>query len=106
MGSTTSDTQWLHSEVLDRSLWADNPEYLLTTPPRISKYNERSDDASIQLQIDVAGKENVGVVDGAITRVGNLTALAYPDCLPDRMAAASYVMETVFIWDGRYTTCF
>ncbi|KAJ5455794.1 uncharacterized protein N7458_004058 [Penicillium daleae] len=99
MGSTTSTTQWLHSEVLDRSLWADNPEYLLTIPPRISKYNERSDDASIQLQIDVAGKENVGVVDGAITSVGSLAALMYPDCLPDRMAATSYVLETTFIWD-------
>jgi hypothetical protein len=102
MSSATSNLPHSHGKLLDRSLWEDNPEYLLTIPPRVSLYNQRSDDASIQLQIDVAGKENIGIVDGGMTRVGNITALMYPDCLPDRMAAISYMMETAFIWDVQY----
>jgi hypothetical protein len=101
MSSRIDDTVWEHSVPLDRSLWADNNLYMMTIPPRINKYNERGDDAAIQLQIDMAGKNNVGIVDGGLTTVGNINSLVFPEGLPDRMAALSYVMETVFFWDGK-----
>lgn len=97
------DKKSRHSELLDRSVWTDNPSYLMTIPPRITKYKQRADDAIIQFHIDAVGKDNIGAVDGGMGRYGSISALVFPECLPDRVAPLAYLMETVFFWDGRTT---
>lgn len=101
--SAIEDEKFPHSELLDRRWWADNPSYVIRIPPRINKYSQRADDATIQFHIDAVGKDNVGAVDGSLTVSGNMNALLYPECLPDRMAAVAYLTESVFFWDGKVT---
>ncbi|RJE24970.1 geranyl-geranyl pyrophosphate [Aspergillus sclerotialis] len=88
-----------YSEPVSPGLYAHNPEYFSSFKPRIHKDSQQSSDASIQCQIDVLGKENLGALMGILNTHGDLTALSYPFCPPDRLALAAYLTELVFIHD-------
>jgi hypothetical protein len=51
------DAIWHNSEVVNSKFWLGNPGYLLSIPPRISKYAEVSEDALLQCHIDIAGRD-------------------------------------------------
>lgn len=90
-----------HSVVLDRKVWEGNPQYFFKTiPPRISKYAQRADDACIQTQIDVFGKDNVGIITGSLASSGNFAALIYAESLPDRVAVLAYLNEILSFYEG------
>ncbi|KAL2858792.1 isoprenoid synthase domain-containing protein [Aspergillus pseudodeflectus] len=91
--------RWQHSVPLDRKYWADNPNYLTTIPPRISKYAQVSDDALIQLHIDMVGKRNIGVADGLLCRIGNFASVVYAEAPPEMVALIAYANEIAVFYD-------
>jgi hypothetical protein len=90
-----------HSVVTDRRHWADNPDYFFASiPPRTSKYAVQADDASIQCQIDVFGKDHIGIIGGSLAPGGNFGALIYGESLPDRIAVLTYLTEMLSFYEG------
>ena len=86
-----------HSVVTDRKHWADNPDFFFATiPPRTSKYA----DASVQCQIDVFGKDNIGIIGGCLAPGGNFGALIYGESLPDRIVVLVYLTEILSFYEG------
>ncbi|KAH8627052.1 hypothetical protein IG631_19070 [Alternaria alternata] len=74
--------------------YIDDPEYFCRFHPRVHKETQASDDATVQCQIDVFGRANVGFVKGCLSlRSGGWTSLTYPYCLPERLALVSYINE-------------
>ncbi|KAK5997641.1 Bifunctional sesterterpene synthase astC-like protein [Cladobotryum mycophilum] len=75
--------------------------------PKISRFAYITDDASLQCQIDLVGKEYIGVIPANFgRRTGNCIALSYPHCLPERLATIAYAVETGFIHDDIHYTQF
>ena len=93
--------RWQHSVPLDRKYWADNPRYPCTIPPRISKYSQVADDGMVQSQIDIFGKENIGIIDGSMCRIGSFTSTTYAEAPPDVVALLSYCNEIAILLDGK-----
>ena len=82
--------------------YIDDPEYFCRFHPRVHKETQASDDATVQCQIDVFGRANVGFVKGCLSlRSGGWTSLTYPYCLPERLALVSYINEVAFFQNGR-----
>ena len=93
-----------HSVMLDCKLWKDDPIYFFKTrPPYISKYAQRADDASIQAQIDVFGKDDVGAMPGALGPRGNFAAVTFAESFPDRVAMLAYLNEVLSFYECRRT---
>ncbi|EIT78089.1 isoprenoid synthase domain-containing protein [Aspergillus flavus] len=89
-----------HSVMLDCKLWKDDPIYFFKTlPPYISKYAQRADDASIQAQIDVFGKDDVGAMPGALGPRGNFAAVTFAESFPDRVAMLAYLNEVLSFYE-------
>ncbi|KAJ5160938.1 isoprenoid synthase domain-containing protein [Penicillium canariense] len=89
-----------HSVMLDRKLWENDPIYFFQVlPPHISKYAQRADDASIQAQIDVFGKDNVGAMPGALGPRGNFAAVTFAESFPDRVAMLAYLNEVLSFYE-------
>jgi hypothetical protein len=91
------------SILLDRKHWERNPQYFFKTiPPRVSKYAQRADDACIQTQIDVWGRENIGIIQGSLAKAANFAAVIYAESLPDRLPVLAYLNEVLSFYEGRY----
>ena len=90
-----------HSVELDRKFWAANPDFFFNSlPPRLSKYAVRADDACIQAQIDVFGKDHVGILPGSLAPSGNFAAVIYAESLPDRLPIVAYLNELLSFYEG------
>ncbi|KND87313.1 Fusicoccadiene synthase [Tolypocladium ophioglossoides CBS 100239] len=90
-----------NSVVLDRKAWEGNPKYFFKTiPPRISKYAERADDACIQTQIDVFGKDNVGIIQGSLASAANFASTIYSESLPERLPILAYLNEILSFYEA------
>lgn len=59
----------------------------------------RADDACIQAQIDVFGKDHVGIVQGSLAPSGNFAAVIYPESLPDRLPIVAYLNEWLSFYE-------
>ncbi|KAJ6018568.1 hypothetical protein N7522_000635 [Penicillium canescens] len=95
-----SEDVYQYSMPVSPGLYSRNPDYFSTFKPRIHKSSQLSADATIQCQIDLFGKDNIGMVMGNIdTFSGDWTALTYPFCCPDRLAMAAYMVDFAFIHD-------
>ncbi|KAL4891304.1 isoprenoid synthase domain-containing protein [Aspergillus ambiguus] len=80
--------------------YVSKPDYFSNFKPRIHRDNILSADASIQCQIDLFGKDRLGMVMGNLdTYCGDWTALVYPFCDPERLALAAYMVDFAFIHD-------
>ncbi|KAL4917736.1 isoprenoid synthase domain-containing protein [Aspergillus aurantiobrunneus] len=74
--------------------------YLSRFEPRISNYISTPQNACIECQIDLFGREAIGkVVGGMNAHVGDFTALCAPEALPDRIGLCSYFIEYAFVHD-------
>lgn len=100
MGPESQNERWKHSVPLDPKYWTNNPRYPCTIPPRISKYAQTSDDSLIQLHIDIVGKENIGVADGCLCRIGSFVSVAYAEAPPEMVAILGYCSEITVLYDG------
>ncbi|KAJ5090177.1 hypothetical protein N7532_008861 [Penicillium argentinense] len=81
-------------------LYAHNPEYFSHFKPRIHKNARIADDASIQCQIDLLGKEHIGTFAGCLNPVsGGCAALTFPFTSPKDLALAAYMSEAAAIYD-------
>jgi hypothetical protein len=90
-----------HFVMVDRKFWADNPDYFFASlSPWISRYAQRADDASIQNQIDIVGRDHIGKMPGCLACAGNFAAVNYADTLPDRIAILAYLTEIMSFYDG------
>lgn len=79
------------SPVLAR-LYEQNDEYFSRFQPKVHRDAQVCDDAALQLQIDLSGRERVGFMNGSMNpRVGNLCALIAPECQPEHLPLAAYV---------------
>jgi len=86
--------------MLDRKLWENDPIYFFRVlSPYISKYAQRADDASIQAQIDVFGKNDVGAMPGALGPRGNFAAVTFAEAFPDRVAMLAYLNEILSFYE-------
>jgi hypothetical protein len=92
---------WHNSEVVNGKFWLENPGYLLSIPPRVSKYADISEDALLQCHVDIAGRDGVGFFNGCLTTIGDFTALAFAETLPERIAVLSYLTEVYIVIDGK-----
>ncbi|KAH8598382.1 isoprenoid synthase domain-containing protein [Bisporella sp. PMI_857] len=82
------------------SLWRDAPEYFSRFIPRIHRDFQVCDDATIQCRIDIVGRGQPFIEAGNLClRAGNLIALTMPDCIPERLALAAYLIEAGFVYD-------
>ncbi|KAF9889668.1 hypothetical protein FE257_007176 [Aspergillus nanangensis] len=89
-----------YSAPVSSELYADIPAYFSTFKPRIHRNMRESSDASIQCQIDLFGKDRLGMVMGNLnTYCGDWTALVWPFCDPERLALAAYMVDFAFIHD-------
>jgi hypothetical protein len=92
-----------HSRPVNRDLYTGNPGYFSVFHPRIHRDAQLSADATIQCQIDLFGKENIGKVMGNLdTYCGDWASLVYPFCYPDRLALTAYMVDFAFIHDGKH----
>lgn len=81
--------------------YAENPEYLSHLKPRIHKNAQTADDASIQCQIDLLGRQNLGTFTGSMNPIsGNSSALMFPYTLPENFALVAYMCEAAAVADG------
>jgi hypothetical protein len=84
------------------SLWRDAPEYFSRFIPRIHRDFQVCDDATIQCRIDIVGRGQPFIEAGNLClRAGNLIALTMPDCIPERLGLAAYLIEAGFVYDGK-----
>ncbi|KAL5610624.1 hypothetical protein FOBRF1_006741 [Fusarium oxysporum] len=89
------------SALLDRKHWEGNPKYFFKTiPPRVSKHAQRADDACIQTQIDVFGRDNVGIIQGSLASAANFAAVIYAESLPDRLPILAYLNEVLSFYEA------
>lgn len=87
---------------LSVDLYADNPEWFSRLKPKIHQNSQIADDASVQCQIDLLGRENLGAFAGSLnTAAGGASALIFPYTLPKRLALVAYMSEAAIIGDGR-----
>lgn len=90
-----------HSNLLDRKFLDNNSAFFFKTlRPRLSHYAVRADDACIQTQIDVFGKEHVGIMPGSLAPSGNFAATVYSESLPDRLPILAYLNEILSFYEG------
>jgi len=86
--------------MLDRKLWENDHLYFFRVlSPYISKWAQRADDASIQAQIDVFGKDNVGAMPGALGPRGNFAAVTFAEAFPDKVAMLAYLNEVLSFYE-------
>jgi hypothetical protein len=96
------DSYRRYSMPVSPGLYAQNPEYFSFFQPRVHRNAQISDDASVQCQIDLVGKENMGKIIGNMnTHSGGWISVCHPYCLPERIALVSYVNEAAYVHDGR-----
>ncbi|KAI8649475.1 hypothetical protein LRP88_00028 [Fusarium phalaenopsidis] len=89
------------SVILDRKYWEGNPKYFFRTiSPRVSTHAQRADDACIQTQIDVFGRDNVGIIQGSLASAANFAATIYAESLPDRLPILAYLNEVLSFYEA------
>lgn len=106
MGHEDRDAEFLsHATAVSPGLYAHNPEYFSHFKPRISKNARIADDASVQCQIDLLGKDNIGKIVGCLNPVaGGAAALALPFTFPENIALVSYMIEAATVYDGWFSS--
>jgi ophiobolin F synthase len=83
-------------------LHEDDPRYFSVFIPRIHKDSTLTNDIAVQCQIDRLGLENIGKrICTLETVAGNVVALCYPECLPERIPLFTYIIENLLIRDGK-----
>ncbi|KAI9146799.1 Cytochrome P450 monooxygenase TRI4 [Paramyrothecium foliicola] len=90
----------VHSAEIPAEKWKSNAEYLFKTiAPRISHYERNADDACIQAQIDVFGKDHVGMITGSLASAGNFGAVVFAQSTPERLPIVAYLTEMLSFYD-------
>lgn len=86
---------------VSNELYANNSDYFSRLKPKIHSNYQTANDACIQCQIDILGKEYLGKFPGTLNPVsGGVSALALPYTLPENFALVSYIIEAGTLGDG------
>lgn len=91
-----------NSKPVSPNLYLNNVEYFSSFKPRIQREALLDNDATVQAQIDMLGKDNIGTSNGNINlHTGSWTSLSVPYTRPERVALVAYLAEVAFIHDGK-----